>query len=1052
MRHSARIKVDSLPACPDGVATVVAIPVGEGPVLIGDNANLADDAAFFKLANWKVLLGKSDAELRAELATNSDLAKLLSRTTLVDVASNYFDEMLKLTIGSEPAILEHPQTILGIPPSTSEDQVRWRQRYKRRIERIFHQLGYPKPKFWPEPFAVFQYHLNLGEIRDVGKRQNVLIVDIGGGTTSICLIQTTQHGRLARGGINHVPHGVKSSEVGGATLDSCIAEELGLDGSVNKVEQLIKSAKENLSGMQDDWNDANLNKSKMIDWNDRTYELTASQIKKAFVSKVWPAIDATLDESLEDIDLKKVPVDKVDIVILAGGTCQMGLVLDLVKNKLSLDSRFKDTRFIVSANYRYAVAHGLAIEAAANSRHHDMMPSRVSAYLQEDLLFECGHNGDSLYIPHKLKSDFKSLGDLAHGILLKAPKEVGLMLNRPRVWKFRIKQNSRELFYRFSKLSGAEEREVLLKGWRRISRSPGRRAGRQLELGMTLQEDGFAKLAVGTSDDLSYQLDPIDLHDLSELEGDTFFALDFGTDNTQVAYVNIKDPDLLEPLPTSYIWDARVKKRVRELIARAENVLSSSAERGVKVEELNEQALTDYVYHSNRIEGSLLDRGDTERILDVTDVTTQQGFGRTSGDLSNMGIIDEHGEITSASMLVKDKLAAVNLRDAFHYVEKLSNDTQPFNAVTLRQIHELVMRGDERASPGSFRKENVAISQTTFVPPDFVQIDQLAQEMFERFNSNDFLVLPPIIQAVEAHARFVSIHPFADGNGRVARLLANYFMWRQNLPGFLLPWENRERYYDALEECNSKEPGLWGNLTDLIALFCDVFEVSVEQLEDMELEAEENSEESTVVDGHHNDTDFSRLIEEIKGSGKATPLKFDEQYDDWSNKMSAVVSEIKELSAQLSRAFRTEWQGEVYAKDYPIIDIDTYRAIRTRQRYSRTWCIKIVMTFLIDEEEIVFYFGNSSRLAEELNPKLKRTCSLHISIFDREQSRHVDVSELPWSRLMEITHDGSNLGVIIRDLSQNQSSYASDERAWVANWFGMLVKDLIEYKKSIDSG
>ena len=141
-------------------------------------------------------------------------------------------------------------------------------------------------------------------------------------------------------------------------------------------------------------------------------------------------------------------------------------------------------------------------------------------------------------------------------------------------------------------------------------------------------------------------------------------------------------------------------------------------------------------------------------------------------------------------------------------------------------------------------------------------------------------------------------------------------MWRNNLPGFLLPWENRDRYYDALEECNSKEPGLWGNLTDLTNLFCDVLENSVEQSEEMEMEADEVADESTVVDDYLDDSEFSRLIAELKGSGKATPLNFKEQYDDWFNTISAVVSEIKELSAQLSRVFRAEWQGEVYAKDF----------------------------------------------------------------------------------------------------------------------------------------
>ncbi|MDE0659245.1 MAG: Fic family protein [Gammaproteobacteria bacterium] len=854
--------------------TVLAVSTESDRVIAGEEARIADDTSFLKLGNWKMLLGKSNAELQTEMATNSDLANILRRANLFELAKGYFEAMLKQTLGSEPEILENPQTIIGIPPAASEDQVKWRKNYKRQIERIFHELGYPKPKFWPEPFAVFQYHLNRVEIRDVGTRQNVLIIDIGGGTTNVCLVQTTLHGRLARGGVNHVPHGVRSAEVGGATLDACIAAELGLDGSISHVANEIKSAKEALSATQAEWSGNNLSNTVEFESDGQSIELSAGVIKSVFVAKVWPAVDATLDECLEEIGGKEIQVDRVHIVILAGGTCQLGLVQELVKEKLARHSRFAEAKYLVSSDYRNAVAHGLAIEAAANSRHHEMMPSRVSAYLQEDLKFECGHKNDDLYKPPKLRGSYASQGDLSNGILLKAPKQIGVMLHKPRTWDFQLKQNTREFFYRFSKCTDDEETEVLLDNWKRIARTSDERPGRKMDLTMTLQDDGFAKLSVVTSGDLTCELDPIDLHDLSELQGDTFFALDFGTDNTQVAYVNIKDPDLLEPLPTSYAWDPRAEKRARDLVTRVESVLGPSIERARKIKALNDRQITDYVYHSNRIEGSLLDRGDTQRVLDGSHDTIREPPAAIVGTIEGIGIIDERGEIKSAPMVIKDTLAAVNLRDAFQFVEDLSHDGQPFSAVVLRQIHGLVMKGVTSASPGEFRKENVTISQTTFVPPDFVQVDHLSGDMVERMSSVEFTRLPPLIQAVEIHARFVSIHPFADGNGRVARLLANYLMWQHDLPGILLPWENRDRYYDALEECNSKEPGQWGNLNDLINLFCDVLDEAVEQLADYEVEGDEVSVDSTVVDAHEDDSEFGRLITELKGSGRTTRLNF----------------------------------------------------------------------------------------------------------------------------------------------------------------------------------
>ena len=82
----ARIKVDSLPACPNDIATVVAVPADGGSLIVGEEAHRADDASYLKLANWKMLLGKSNAELQTEMATNSDLANLLGKTTLYKLA------------------------------------------------------------------------------------------------------------------------------------------------------------------------------------------------------------------------------------------------------------------------------------------------------------------------------------------------------------------------------------------------------------------------------------------------------------------------------------------------------------------------------------------------------------------------------------------------------------------------------------------------------------------------------------------------------------------------------------------------------------------------------------------------------------------------------------------------------------------------------------------------------------------------------------------------------------------------------------------------------
>ena len=107
----------------------------------------------------------------------------------------------------------------------------------------------------------------------------------------------------------------------------------------------------------------------------------------------------------------------------------------------------------------------------------------------------------------------------------------------------------------------------------------------------------------------------------------------------------------------------------------------------------------------------------------------------------------------------------------------------------------------------------------------------------------------------------------------MARLLANYYLWQDDLPGILLPWENRDRYYDALEECNSKEPGAWGDLTDLIGIFCDVFEDTLEQIAVVNDEEVVEVVEPVVVDHVASDTSVSRLMSRLSGAATAVTAK-----------------------------------------------------------------------------------------------------------------------------------------------------------------------------------
>ena len=90
---------------------------------------------------------------------------------------------------------------------------------------------------------------------------------------------------------------------------------------------------------------------------------------------------------------------------------------------------------------------------------------------------------------------------------------------------------------------------------------------------------------------------------------------------------------------------------------------------------------------------------------------------------------------------------------------------------------------------------------------------------------NKFASVDGILIAAAAHTWFVHIHPFIDGNGRVARLLMNLVLMRFGVPIAIITREDRMRYYDALEQAQCSE------ISGLVALLCECIHESLEEYE-----------------------------------------------------------------------------------------------------------------------------------------------------------------------------------------------------------------------------
>jgi Fic family protein len=93
----------------------------------------------------------------------------------------------------------------------------------------------------------------------------------------------------------------------------------------------------------------------------------------------------------------------------------------------------------------------------------------------------------------------------------------------------------------------------------------------------------------------------------------------------------------------------------------------------------------------------------------------------------------------------------------------------------------------------------------------------LMGDLVKWYNSEEQkAVLSPIELAALFHYRYIRIHPFEDGNGRIARLLVNYILLRHNYPMIVIPTADRKNYLNELSQCDKntgKEPYNGANAT-----------------------------------------------------------------------------------------------------------------------------------------------------------------------------------------------------------------------------------------------
>ncbi|WP_181416858.1 Fic family protein [Nitrospira lenta] len=169
----------------------------------------------------------------------------------------------------------------------------------------------------------------------------------------------------------------------------------------------------------------------------------------------------------------------------------------------------------------------------------------------------------------------------------------------------------------------------------------------------------------------------------------------------------------------------------------------------------------------------------------------------------------------------KVRLLIESQLDAYDYVLDLATKSVPIAEAYIRELHRKICSAqntfkaltsagiqEQQLNHGEYKKFPNHVQKEDGTLHAYAPVQQTPMEMgrlCEIMRRQDFESAHPVLQAAYVHHAFTRIHPFQDGNGRVARALASIFLYRAASIPLLVLVDHRNAYIDALEAADSGE-------------------------------------------------------------------------------------------------------------------------------------------------------------------------------------------------------------------------------------------------------
>ena len=386
---------------------------------------------------------------------------------------------------------------------------------------------------------------------------------------------------------------------------------------------------------------------------------------------------------------------------------------------------------------------------------------------------------------------------------------------------------------------------------------------------------------------------------------------------------------------------------------------------------LQEEILFDRVHASAVIEGNSLSRRETIVVL-------------------SSGILEAGSR--------KDQQEVINLADACLYLQDCLENKLPLSVKLIKELHQKMLTNIDDENADRFRNKDVAISGAKISPPSHMDVQSLIEKIIDVESS---LNVHTIQKAAWMHWAIARVHPFIDGNGRIARMLQDYVLLKDRyVPASVQPEDREKNYYEALEQAdlnNGEE------LLEIIAK--NVLRMSQRYLVIIRDEKSRSSWVKGIA---------KAASEKVRQTDHRSFLIAQKTFDLLKLEFSNLCSELNEELSDMFIGF----------KDYGSIDFEKHQDLKNKGRASQEWFFGLRFAYGEVDQRFIFWFAKHFKSSDDYKNFGNSVCIL-ISMQDGAGSNKKldDYESEDRITLRELVLDG-------RDFSRRRYNPVTQESEW----------------------